>query len=123
MGMERLVLMLETLDLVPVTVNSAAALYIVAVGDGVDGYGLRVAEHLRNELPGLRIQAHCGGGSFKSQMKKADRSGAALALILGQEEMNNGVVGIKPLRHAGEQRQVALPELARALTELLAPAR
>ncbi len=120
MGMERLVLMLETLDLVPASVSSAADLYIVAVGEGVDGYGLRVAEQLRNEMPGLRILAHCGGGSFKSQMKKADRSGAALALILGQEEMEKGVVGIKPLRQSGEQQQVALSELASRLTQLMA---
>ena len=62
-------------------------------------------------LPGLRLQCHCGGGSFKSQFKKADRSGARYALVLGEGELERGVLGVKPLREEGEQRDLTYDEL------------
>jgi histidyl-tRNA synthetase len=63
-------------------------------------------------LPGLRLQANLGGGSFKVQFKRADRSGAALALVLGEDELRRGEVTIKPLREDAGQQQLALDGLA-----------
>jgi len=120
MGMERLVLLLETLQLVPATANNNADIYIVAVGgELVEAYGLKVAEQLRDELPGLRVQMHCGGGSFKSQIKKADRSGAAVAVILGESEVEQASASVKPLREQGEQQSVGLAQLPQALRDMI----
>lgn len=120
MGMERLVLLLETLQLIPATANNNADVYIVAVGgEQVEAYGLRVAEQLRDELPDLRIQMHCGGGSFKSQIKKADRSGAVVAVILGETEAEQTNVSVKPLREQGDQVSVALAELSPTLRKMM----
>ena len=71
----------------------------------------RLAERLRDEVPGLRLMTHCGGGSFKSQFKKADRSGARYAVVLGEDELARGVAGIKPLRDQGEQQEIVLDQL------------
>jgi len=120
MGMERLVLLLETLQLIPATANNNADVYIVAVGgEQVEAYGLRVAEQLRDELPDLRIQMHCGGGSFKSQIKKADRSGAVVAVILGETEAEQTNASVKPLREQGDQVSVALAELSPTLRKMM----
>lgn len=120
MGMERLVLLLETLQLIPATANNNADVYIVAVGgEQVEAYGLRVAEQLRDELPDLRIQMHCGGGSFKSQIKKADRSGAVVAVILGETEAEQTNASVKPLREQGDQVSVALAELSPSLRKMM----
>jgi histidyl-tRNA synthetase len=113
MGMERLVLLLQALELAPEQPSQADA-YLVAVGDGAITAGFALGEQLRNAIPGLRLQVHTGGGSFKSQMKKADRSGALLALVLGEQELASGTVGFKPLR-GGEQRSVAQSALAAEL--------
>jgi len=120
MGMERLVLLLETLQLVPDTANSNADIYIVAVGgEQVEAYGLHVAEQLRDVLPEQRIQMHCGGGSFKSQIKKADRSGAVVAVILGESEVEQASASVKPLREQGEQQSVALAQLPQVLGTMI----
>jgi histidyl-tRNA synthetase len=109
MGVERLITLLEESGF-----ESSLGLphaYMVLVGEGPQSKGLVIAEGLREQVPGLRLQVHCGGGSFKSQFKKADRSGAAVALVLGEEELANGVVGVKPLREKSEQQQITLDEL------------
>jgi histidyl-tRNA synthetase len=80
--------------------------YMVAVGDEAACRGLILAEELRNQSPALRIEVNSGGGSFKSQFKRADKSGARVALILGEAELANGVIGIKPLRREAEQQNV-----------------
>ena len=67
---------------------------------------MQLAENLRNQLPALKIQTHCGGGSFKNKIKKADKSGAVLALILGEDEINNNNVTIKYLRKNKDQETV-----------------
>src|SRR5690606_1512068 len=120
MGMERLVLLLEALELVPATANTHADIYIVAVGgEQVEAYGLQVAEQLRDALPEQRIQMHCGGGSFKSQIKKADRSGAVVAVILGESEVEQASASVKPLREQGEQQSVALAQLPQVLGTMI----
>ena len=90
----------------------------MAMGD-VLAPTMALAEQLRDALPGRGIQLHCGGGSFKSQMKKADRSGAAVALIMGEDELASGVVTVKPLRGQAEQKQVAQGDVTNALISFL----
>ncbi len=119
MGLERLILMLETLDLIPAHVNNNADVYVTALGDSAVGAAQQLGEQLRSALPELTVITHCGGGSFKSQMKKADRSGAQVALILGENEVQAGTVGLKPLRADVAQMEVPQTEVIEALTQLL----
>ena len=115
MGLERLVALMEPdhqADAAPVDV------YLVAVGELAQRESLPLAERLRDRAPGLRILCHCGGGSFKSQFKKADRSGARYAIVLGEDELARNVVGVKPLREGGgEQSDVPMEDLAMVLVE------
>ncbi len=116
MGVERLVAVLEALDQVhPAAVPHA---YLVVAGGNAAQAGLMLAESLRTALPGLRLQLNCGGGSFKSQFKRADRSGAKVALILGDDELKNQCVGVKWLRQNREQISVNHDELAGFLKEI-----
>ncbi|MDA0424793.1 histidine--tRNA ligase [Stutzerimonas frequens] len=120
MGVERLVLLLETLELVPEALNPTPHAYICAFGEAAELAALALAERLRDELPGLRLLVNTGGGSFKSQFKKADKSGARYALILGDDELAGRVVGCKPLRDDSEQQSIAwdaLPERLAACLE------
>jgi histidyl-tRNA synthetase len=113
MGVERLVLLLDELDVVPDSVGQQLDLYLLAVGN-VDEQALVLAENLRTDCANIRLEVHCGGGSFKSQIKKADKSGAAIALILGEDEAASGTIGVKYLREDTEQQTVSqadLPEL------------
>jgi len=115
MGVERLVLLLETLELLPAELNRAADVYVCAFGEAAELAALTLTERLRDELPGLRLLLNSGGGSFKSQFKKADKSGARYALILGDDELAGRVVGCKPLRDDSEQQSVAWDALAEHL--------
>ncbi|MFN9529777.1 MAG: histidine--tRNA ligase [Pseudomonadaceae bacterium] len=115
MGVERLVLLLETLELLPAELNRAADVYVCAFGEAAELAALALVERLRDELPGLRLLLNSGGGSFKSQFKKADKSGARYALILGDDELAGRVVGCKPLRDDSEQQSVAWDALAEHL--------
>lgn len=108
MGLERL-LELARAHLEPANVPHA---YMVLVGEAAQNTGLILAEQLRDAVPGLRLMTHCGGGSFKSQFKKADKCGAQLALILGDEEVTQKNVGVKFLREDKPQEIIAQNELA-----------
>ncbi|WP_229721997.1 histidine--tRNA ligase [Marinobacterium nitratireducens] len=114
MGIERLVLLLETLGAIPASVHRTVDVYIASMGDAAAAEALLLAEELRADNA-FRVQLHCGGGSFKSQMKKADRSGAAVALILGDNEVARGEVTLKPLRIDAEQQQLPRDRLAESL--------
>lgn len=119
MGVERLVLLLETLDLIPSELSAPAHAYLLAFGEPAEQAGIALAERLRDEVPGLRLIVNAGGGSFKSQFKKADKSGAAYALILGDDELTGRVIGCKPLRHDGEQQTIAWDALSAHLAACL----
>ncbi|MFO7705403.1 MAG: histidine--tRNA ligase [Halopseudomonas sp.] len=119
MGIERLLLLIQTLDLVPAELARQVDVYLVTLGEGADKAGFRLAEQLRDALPGVRLVVHCGGGSFKSQFKKADKSGALFALILGEDEVAAQRVGIKPLRGEGEQENIAWQDVPARLKQLL----
>jgi histidyl-tRNA synthetase len=111
MGVERLVLLLDELGAVPDSVDQAVDLYLLAVGN-VEQQALVLAENLRSDCPNIRLECHCGGGSFKSQIKRADKSGARIALILGEDEVASGTVGVKYLREDRPQKTVAQSELS-----------
>lgn len=119
MGLERLILLLETLNLVPDSANGNVDVFVAAMGESTVAPALALGESLRDALPGARIMSHCGGGSFKSQMKKADRSGARYAVILGENELANSTAGLKPLRSDDAQQEVGLCDLAVTLEQLL----
>jgi histidyl-tRNA synthetase len=114
MGVERLVLLLDELGAVPDSVGQAVDLYLVAVGD-VEQQALVLAENLRSDCSEIRLECHCGGGSFKSQIKRADKSAAKIALILGEDEVAAGTVGLKYLREDRPQETVAQSELSQHL--------
>ena len=105
MGMERLIALLET-DVALPTIQAVDA-YLIKCGEKAEHFGLRFAERLRDEVPELKLQMGVDGGSFKSQFKKADKSGAAYALILGDDEIERGEIGIKTLRGDGQQAMMS----------------
>jgi histidyl-tRNA synthetase len=105
MGIERLIMLLDGMGVVPDSVAQQIDLYMVAVGD--ETYqAMQLAEQLRTALPAVRIETNCGGGSFKSQIKKADKSGAAVAIILGEDELSSNTVQVKFLRQERPQETV-----------------
>jgi histidyl-tRNA synthetase len=124
MGMERLTLLLTATASVPATVQDRIDAYLVAVGDdSVQGAAVKLAEQIRTAVPGLRLITHCGGGNFKNQMKKADKSGAKVALLLGEDEVQQGMVTVKILRELdaqapGSQRSVEMSSVSQQLKEL-----
>jgi histidyl-tRNA synthetase len=107
MGIERLVELVRE----HIKTDAEPHAYCVIATDDAFGYGMQLCESLREQLPDLRLLMHCGGGSFKSQFKRADKSGARLALIVGDDEMSSGTVGIKFLREDKPQRHVSADEL------------
>ncbi|MDP5056310.1 MAG: histidine--tRNA ligase [Marinomonas hwangdonensis] len=110
MGIERLVLLLETLSLIPSEAKFSADVFVVSIGDDAEVASTTLAEQLRETLPGLVVLRHCGGGNFKNQMKKADRSEARFTIILGQDEVEQGVCQVKDMS-TGEQQTCAFEDL------------
>ncbi|WP_035629190.1 His/Gly/Thr/Pro-type tRNA ligase C-terminal domain-containing protein, partial [Hydrogenovibrio marinus] len=80
-----------------------ADIFMVLVGEAASRPGFVIAEQLRERLPQVKVVMNCGGGSFKSQFKKADKSGARVALIMAEDEVNNQQIGVKFLREEKEQ--------------------
>jgi len=118
LGIERLLAMLEAENLLPEPAAPHACL--IMAGEGAAAAGVLLAEELRERIEWLRLETLCGGGSLKSQFRRADRSGALLAIVLGADEIANDSVTIKPLRSGGEQVAVARRELPQHLIKLLA---
>ncbi|MGB2833483.1 MAG: histidine--tRNA ligase [Methylotenera sp.] len=102
-GLERVFLLMQEYG---ITANDAPDVYLVNVGEQAEQVAFSIAEQLRNA--NIQVILHAGGGSFKSQMKKADRRGARFAMILGDDEVMNNVVNLKPMRGAGEQQQYSI---------------
>ncbi len=120
MGIERLCLLLEACEQLPEQ-NAQADVYVVVQGETAETAALALAEELRDALPDLRLLLNGGGGSFKSQFKKADKSGARIALVLGESEIDNDTVNLKWLRGEGDgQETVARAELAARLRAVFA---
>ena len=116
MGLERLVLLLNELNVVPKEIFASLDVYLLCVGD-VQKQAFELSESIRDTLPDLRLQVHCGGGSFKNQMKKADKSGATLALILGENEVNDNKVSVKYLRENKDQITINQSDICHFLAE------
>ncbi len=117
MGVERLVGVFEECGGKAPEVNPDA--YIVAVGDAALVRGIEIAEQLRDAVADIRIELNLGGGSFKSQLKRADKSGAEIALVLGDDEIAAKQVGLKPLRTDEGQVQVATEQVVQELSSRL----
>jgi histidyl-tRNA synthetase len=120
LGIERLVALHEACG--AGTPADDVDVYIVAVGEGTLGRALALAEELHDRIDGLRVETNFGGGGFKAQMKRADKSNARYALILGEKEVAEDRVGLKPLRSTEDQSSVAWTELAATLAGLLGKA-
>jgi len=120
-GIERVVLLLERLGRTPAP--AVPDVYVVIQGARAEREALALAERLRDALPGRRIVANLGGGNFKAQFRRADRSGAPLALILGDDELARGVAALKPLRQESGQTECMLTDLAAGIEAALTAAR
>jgi len=118
MGMERMLALLETREDIPVA--KAVDAYLIRVGEKAEREGLRFAETIRSEIPSLKLQIAGDGGSFKSQFKKADKTGADFAIILGDDEVERGEVGIKFLRQNLDQQTIPQGLVVSFLREQLA---
>jgi len=105
MGLERLVLLVQEVNK-SIPVKSAVDIYVVYQGEGTTLAAFQIAEKLRSELPHLSTMLHCSGGNFKKQFKRADKSGATLALVLGESEVQNNQVVVKHLLGAAEQQTI-----------------
>ena len=117
MGVERLIALMEMQDCY--VQSTAPQVYLVRVGENAERYGAELAEQLRDAFPDLRMLVHAGGGSFKSQLKKADKSGAEYALILGEDEVVNEQIQIKALRSGAAQITVPREEIVTGLAQRL----
>ncbi len=115
MGIERFVALYEACG--GAAPQPAPDAYIAALGEGAQAQAFAVAEALRDDVDGIRVEVNLGGGSFKSQMKRADKSGATYALVLGEQELSEGRIGLKPLRSGEDQESIALDELAAVLRQ------
>jgi len=116
-GVERIVALIVQAGSQPPA--SAPDIYLVASGERAEVAAMRLAEQLRDALPGRGVVLNLGGGNFKTQFRRADRSGARLALILGDEELDRGVAAVKPLRREGGQIDCPLAELPGRIASLL----
>ncbi|MBL4764004.1 MAG: histidine--tRNA ligase [Colwellia sp.] len=118
LGIERLILMLTELDKVT-NVRAQVDVYVVVLGDDAQIAANQLAELWRDQVPGIRLQSHCGGGNMKKQLKRADKSGAQIALILGDNEIAEQQVMVKYLRGQQEQQSLAFDQIPSLLTTLI----
>ncbi len=116
-GIERLVELLKEVS--GERGGNKVDVYLLMAGEKAESAGMALAESLRDQFPTLRLIANCGGGSFKAQMKRADKSGASIALILGADEVERGVVTLKYLRLEKEQQQVKAEALPALIDDIL----
>lgn len=114
MGLERLVLLMEEVGLDKT--NPVVDVYVVTAGNGTLLAGMKLAERLREQIPTLRVMTHFGGGNFKKQFKRADKVGASVALVLGEDEVANNMVTYKNLK-SGVQLTLSLDDVAEKLAE------
>ena len=117
MGQERIVMLLAKQGLA--TERGRPQVYLVLVGEQTELAGFRLAERLREASPGLRLQINLGGGNFKTQFKRADKSGARFALVLGDDEVVRGVVAVKDLRQGTAQEECPIDQISERLGVLL----
>ena len=117
MGIERLLALIEVSGYLPTT--RPVDVFMIRVGELAEHEGLLFAEVIRNEVPGLKLQVNCGGGSFKSQFKKADKIGADYALILGDDEVSRGELSLKSLRDDQGQQTLSQQQVIAFLQDYI----
>ena len=118
MGVERVVELVRMAGQAPAT--PSPDIFVMAQGDAAQRTALVLAERLRDDLPGRGVVVHCGSAKFKTQFRRADESGARLALIVGDDELSRGVIALKPLRGAeGTQTEHPVAELTARVEEFL----
>lgn len=120
LGMERLLLLMEVERQIPQ--EEGPDVYCVLVGQVAERAGIRLSERLRDQVPGLRMILNMSQGSFRAQLRRADRSGAQFALIMGENEANAGVAAVKPLRAPAEQIETHWEDLPETLNRLIGSA-
>jgi len=118
MGLERIVLLLQQQSRLKDKLSSKTDVYLCTLGEVAENSGIVISERLRNELPELKVQLHCGGGNFKKQLKRADKSQATIALILGEDEVEQKTVTVKYLRDNVEQSTIAQSEVGDLLQQI-----
>lgn len=118
MGLERMVLMVQSVNPDFVSETAVTDIYLASFGEGSQVAAMMLAEQIRDSLPDVRIMTNYGGGNFKRQLSRADKNGARIALILGEDEIANGTVTVKELA-TGEQQTLAQSGLSARLSELL----
>ncbi|NOQ87346.1 MAG: histidine--tRNA ligase, partial [Gammaproteobacteria bacterium] len=116
LGMERILALLESQQQQP---PQTLDVYMVLLGEASELKGLQLSEEIREQLPDVKMIMHCGAGSVKSQMKKADKSGAVIALILAEDELNSGYITVKYLREKKEQITVSFDELIKFISNIV----
>ncbi len=117
MGQERIIMLLDKLGIA--MMRERPHVYLVMAGTGGEALGFRIAENLRENVPGVRVQLNLGGGSLKTQFKRADKSGAEFALVMGEDEISRGIVALKALRREQAQEECVLTQLNERLGVLL----
>ena len=116
MGVERIVELVRLAGMTPVP--EVPDVFVMAQGETAQRSALKLAEQLRDAFPGRGIVVHCGAAKFKTQFRRADESGARVALIIGDDELARGVVALKPLRGAETtQAEYPLAELTARVEE------
>jgi histidyl-tRNA synthetase len=120
MGVERLVALLVAAGRTPGAARPDV--YVVVGAPAVAAQALQLVERLRSERPGVRFELNVGGGNFKAQFRRADKSGAAVALVVGEDELARGMVGVKPLRATSGQIECPIAQLAGGIDVALAAA-
>ena len=118
MGIERVVELLRQVASVPAARGADA--FLIVAGEAANAAGIALAEKLRDALPHRRFELNLGGGNFKTQFRRADRSGASIAIILGDDELARGVAGLKPLRGDGGQSECSLADVPSRIEAALA---
>ena len=116
MGLERIVALIEEMSGEPL---ASTDVFMVALGDQAELSAMQLAEQLRDQWPTIRIRMNCGGGNFKKQFKRADKSGAKIALVIGEQEVQDRTVGVKYLREHKEQVVVSQRDVCQLLEQYL----
>lgn len=118
MGLERLILLIETLQTANVKASSVDV-YVAPLSAEQQVYAMQLAEKIRIDMPLVRVQCHCGGGNLKKQMKRADKMGAAVTLIIGESEVTQQQVAIKPMQTDNAQFSVDLSDVSHKIQPFL----